>query len=561
MLRTHTYPRYEYRRPPELGGPSIRPRRMPVVIVGAGPVGLVAAIDLARRGQPVLLLDEDDTVSVGSRAVCYAKRTLEILDRLGVGDAVTTHGVPWHLGRTFFGEGEVFRFDLLPESDHRRPAMVNLQQYHFEEHLVHAAARTEGLDLRWKHRVAAVAVRDDHTLLTVETPDGYYQLAADWLIIADGARSGLRRMLGLEVEGRVFDDRFLIADVVMKAEFAAERWFWFDPPFHRGQSVLLHKQADDVWRIDFQLGRDADPELEKQPDRVVARVRSMLGPDRPFELEWVSVYTFQCRRMENFRHGRLLFVGDCAHQVSPFGARGANSGIQDVDNLVWKLDLVIRGKAPAVLLDSYDDERTFAADENILNSTRATEFITPKNAASLALRDATLSLAPTLPFARTLVNSGRLSVPAFLTRSELNMPDRDPFRGRMMPGAPADDAPVAGSRGEQWLLEALGGHFVAMVFISDLDTVSPAVAEAIAALAADEIPIDVVLVTDLPSKMKDARVLVDSKGVATRRYDARDGTTYVIRPDQHVCARYRRFEPSRIRRAVRRATAQAVGDV
>ena len=217
--------------------------------------------------------------------------------------------------------------------------------------------------------------------------------------------------MGLEWKGQVFRDRFLIADVHMKGEFPTERWFWFDPPFHPGQSVLLHRQADDVWRIDFQLGWDADPEEEKKPERVIPRIRAMLGDERPFELEWVSVYTFQCRRLDRFVHGRVIFAGDAAHQVSPFGARGANSGFQDTDNLCWKLARVLRGQSPASLLDSYDRERVEAADENILNSTRATDFITPKSNVSRVFRDAVLDLSRRHPFARRLVNSGRLSLP------------------------------------------------------------------------------------------------------------------------------------------------------
>src|SRR5215471_5168289 len=139
--------------------------------------------------------------------------------------------------------------------------------------------------------------------------------------------------MGLESKGRTFRDRFLIADVKMKADFPTERWFWFDPPFHPGQSVLLHRQPDNIWRIDFQLGWDADPVVERQPERVIPRVKALLGEQIEFELEWCSVYTFSCLRMETFRRGRVLFAGDSAHGVSPFGARGANSGVQDAENL------------------------------------------------------------------------------------------------------------------------------------------------------------------------------------------------------------------------------------
>ena len=328
-----------------------------MVVVGAGPVGLAAAIDLAQRGVPVVVLDDDDTVSVGSRAICYAKRALEILDRLGCGDPVVDKGVRWNVGKVFHHDELVYSFDLLPETGHRRPAFVNLQQYWLEQYLVERAQALPAIDLRWKNRVTAVAAAADGVTVTVDTPDGAYTLACDWLVACDGARSPVRTMLGLESEGQVFRDRFLIADIHMQSGFPPERWFWFDPPFHPNQSVLLHRQADDVWRIDFQLGWDADPEEERKPEKILPRLVAMLGPDARFDIEWASVYTFQCRRMAKFRHGRVLFAGDAAHLVSPFGARGANSGFQDADNLCWKLALVLAGKAPERLLDSYDVER------------------------------------------------------------------------------------------------------------------------------------------------------------------------------------------------------------
>ena len=565
MLSTYTYPRYAYRRPAELDEPGRRHRHA-VVVVGAGPEGLAAAIDLAQQGLRVVLLDDDDTVSVGSRGLCYAKRTLEILDRLGCGDAVVGKGVTWNVGRTFHRAAEVFNFNLLPEPDHRRPGMVNLQQYYLEQYLVERALALPGIDLRWKNKVTSVLPKGDGAVLTVETADGSYTLHADWLVVADGARSPVRRMLGLDMEGKVFQDRFLIADVVMKQplfdEGKAERWFWFDPPFHPGQSVLLHREADDVWRIDFQLGWDADPEAEKQPGRVIPRIRQMLGPEREFELEWVSVYTFQCRRMQSFRHGRVLFAGDCAHQVSPFGARGANSGIQDADNLGWKLKLVVEGLAPDQLLDSYSEERVAAADENLMNSTRSTDFITPKSQVSRDFRNAVLTLARDHAFARALVNSGRLSVPAHLLQSPLNTPDGDAFEGLMHPGAPLADAPVLHQGRDDWLLQHAGGRFVLLLFVPSVDALDDAARVAIAALARARIPVGIPVHTLLLSEREGtapvgATLLVDNRQRARERLDGRPGTAYLLRPDQHVAARWRRLDLAAVQSALARATCNA----
>jgi len=554
MLKSYTYPKFAFRRPPELNGGRIA--RVPLVVVGAGPVGLAAAIDARLHGLPVLLLDDDDTVSLGSRGLCYAKRALEILDRLGAGDPVVAKGVNWSVGRTFFGEAEVFRFDLLPESGHKRPGMVNLQQYYLEEYLVRRCEQV-GVDLRWRSKVTAVTPRDEGVTLRVQTPEGDYLLDAAWVIVADGARSPVRNLLGLDIEGKVFRDRFLIADVVMKAQFPAERWFWFDPPFHRNQSVLLHREADDVWRIDFQLGWDADPEEEKKPEKVIPRIRAMLGDGRDFELEWVSVYTFQCRRMSRFNHGRVLFAGDAAHQVSPFGARGANSGIQDADNLVWKLALVIRGLAPARLLDTYSDERVFAADENIMNSTRSTDFITPKSSVSKTFRNAVLQLAGRHPFARKLVNSGRLSVPSIYDTSPLNTADDAEWAGMMGPGAPMDDAPVQAGGTDGWLLDRVGNRFQLLMFTQDPSRVDMA---ALRALSAGPIGVAPLLVTPAGAAAgmaAGADTVADAEGLFARRYDARDGSIWLVRPDQHICARWRSFDPSRVRAALARATCNA----
>ena len=505
----------------------------PVVIIGGGPVGMAAALDLGLQGIATLVLDDHEGVGEGSRAICFAKRTLEICDRLGCGEPMVEKGVVWNLGKVFHGENRVFDFNLLPEDGHRRPAFINLQQPYFERFLVERirAAQAAGapIEIRGKNRVENLDVRDDGAGLTIATPDGPYAITADWVLACDGAGSPTRKALDLGFEGKVFQDSFLIADVRMTADFPTERWFWFDPPFRdAGASALLHKQPDDVWRIDFQIGWDVDRKTELQEDRIRARIDAMLGEGVEYELVWTSIYTFQCRRMTSFRQGRVLFVGDSAHQVSPFGARGCNGGVQDSDNIAWKLAAVLKGEAPESLIDSYDVERGLAADENIRNSTRSTDFITPKSDQSRIFRDAVLRLSRNHDFARPFVNSGRLSQPAVYDGSALNTPDGLPQAPMITrPGAPAPDAPF----GDGFLLDQLGSRFCLLVI-------------------GDEVPAG----TDLPV----LQVAAPNAALAARYLGDAPSAVYLLRPDQHVAARWRTATAVQIAAAHMRALGKDV---
>ena len=501
-------------------------------MVGAGPVGLTAAIDLALHDVPVVVLDDNDKVSFGSRAICFAKRPLEIFDRLGCGDRLVEKGVQWRLGQVFFREREVYGFDLLPEAGHKRPAFINLQQYHLEHRLVERLRQlqAQGRPSKFAASIASPGSRRAPTACACrsDTPDGPYALEADWLIACDGAGSPIRALMGLDFVGRVFEDNFLIADVVMDAGFPTERWFWFDPPFNPGQSALLHKQPDGVWRIDLQLGWDIDREREKAPERVIPRLKAMLGEAVKFELDWVSIYTFQCRRMAKFRHGRVVFAGDS--RASGVAVRRARRQFRlsgrrqsDLEASAWQS----RGLAPESLIDSYDAERVPAADENIRHSTRATDFITPKSAASRAFRDAALDLSARFPFARPLVNSGRLSTPSVYDGSPLNGADDPALPRATRPGAPAVDAPL----GDGWLLDRLGGRFQLMCLGVDIP---------------GDLQVDGVTVQALP---------LHEPGEALRRRYLGDAgqAVYLMRPDQHVAARWTAYDETQVRAALRRA--------
>lgn len=537
---SYQYQRHAWRPCPEARGERVRHQ---VIIVGGGPVGLTTALELAAYGIRSVVLEDGDTVCEGSRGLCWSKRTLEIFDRHGVAERIREKGYTWHTGRLFHGDREIYHFDLQTVAGEKFPAFVNLQQYYTEQFLVEAVARQPLIDHRWQSRVTDVQLTNDGVVVEVETPkNGTYRTEADWLVAADGTRSVARRALGLRFDGNAFEDCFLIADITVHAPLPnADRRFWFHPTFHAGDTALCHKQGDGMWRVDFQLGTNIDREAEMDPARVIARAQKMLGP-HPMTVEWVSIYTFQARRLERFRHGRVLFAGDAAHQVSPFGARGGNSGIQDAENLAWKLAYVIQGKAPDRLLDSYDAERGEAAEENILLTSRSTRFLTPKTPAERVFRDAVLGLAGEHPFARTLVNSGRLSTATVHRRSPLNGPGRG--AAGIPVGGPCPNLSLS-EQGGKHLLDQLGRRFQLLCFAgrsgvpAGLDTLQD---------------IEPIVVTRGRSEAAHgAHTLEDTSGRLHEVFAADDGCCYLLRPDQHVAAAWDRFDPAAIKAAHRRA--------
>ena len=507
----------------------------PVVVVGAGPVGLSFAIDLAQRGHPVVLLDDADRIGEGSRAICFSKRSLEYWDRLGVGQRMVDKGVVWSVGKIFHGAALLYQFNLLPEQGHKRPAFINLQQFYAEAYLVDRVRELPAIDLRWRNKVTGLEQRNDTVVLTIDTPDGRYRMRASHVIACDGARSSLRQMVGAEFSGKVFEDQFLIADVKMTAEFPTERWFWFDPPFHAGRSALLHRQPDDIWRIDLQLHPDADPAVEKRPENVRPRIARMLGHDN-FDFEWISLYKFQCRRMDKFIHGRVIFAGDAAHQVSPFGARGANSGLEDAENLAWKLDRVLRKLSPEALLESYHAERSAAADENIRKSTRSTDFMAPVSRQEARLRKAVLSLAKETEFGKRMINGGRLSVPS-IYESPLSTADGEAWRGGPRPGTSMPDAPIAPHAGDSMFLTdafiGAGKRFTLLAF-SNGAAIDPPEGVGVIRIGGND-------------------GFSDTAGLVGARYDAEPGTAYLLRPDGYVAARFRHPTRSALDAALARA--------
>ncbi|SIT40590.1 putative aromatic ring monooxygenase [Paraburkholderia ribeironis] len=508
------------------------PIQRAVVIVGGGLVGLTMALDLSCRGIPALVLDDDNTVSVGGRAICHAHKTLQVWDRLGCLEPVLANGVCWSQGKIFHAEELITEFSVGTTGADGLPPFINLQQYYVEEALINAIAQHDDIDLRWNSKARLLKVDADHVLIEVEGPHSTYQVTTDWLIAADGARSAIRTELGLECEGIRFEDRFLNTSVRLPPGRTAERLFWFDHPSHPGGTILMHQQADNLWRIDFEL-RDDEVDVATNIADAAVRITGLVGDTEDIEVEWTSQYAVQSKTMSDYRHGRIIFIGDSAHQVSPYGARGGNSGVPDTENLGWKLKRVLTGKAPEKILDSYSDERVAAARENVTRSSQSTEFITPHSFGSHLLRQAVLLMAKEQPLARLAVNTGRLSEPMLYADSPLNTPDEDHWpEGAPMPGAIVPAVRIDTPLGSEGLYKQFNDDFV------------------VVRVSAQPAPI---WLQDMEAR-GDIRLLdCDPGSDLAAVLGAGEGAMVLVRPDMHICARWQAPRQGKLENALLRA--------
>jgi 3-(3-hydroxy-phenyl)propionate hydroxylase len=410
----YVLPEYEFVAPPELK--TGRAARHPIVICGGGLTGLTLACSLARFGVKAVLLDEDNTVGVkgaSSRGICYTQRSLEIFERLGVYERIAAKGIQWSVGRTFAGDDEVYSFDLRQQSHYNlssQPPFINIQQFYIEAYLVDRIRELGHVDLRWSSRVTAFKQHDEVATLRVATPQGEYTIEAEHVIDATGSHTPFREWVGASVTAKKGDDRWCIADVRFSKHPPVERHTWIEAPFNENRAVWQHLMGDNVWRIDYQMAPDADPRLVSREDVVRERLKKQFGADCELEIVWVGPYAYKSECVDQMRHGRVFFMGDAAKVVSPFGARGGNTGVADAENLAWKLAAVVKGHAAPSLLDTYQDERHEAARQNVLVTNRTARFLRPAPGIEKLFRDAALSLAKQHVFARQFVNTGRMAI-------------------------------------------------------------------------------------------------------------------------------------------------------
>ena len=533
-------------------------QRHPVVIVGGGIAGLTSALALAANGVRSVVLEADDTVCIGSRAICLSRRSLEILARLGALEPFLSTGLPWMGGRSFYGNAEVLRFSMPNDENQRLPPMINIQQYYIEQFLLDAVERTGLVDIRWQARAKAILPSPDRVRVEVEMPSGAYALDAEWVLGCDGARSLVRQATGLVLEGTSYEGRYVIVDVALRSDRPTERLAWFDPPSNPGSTILMHRQPGDVWRIDYQLRDDEDPDRAVLPENVIPRVAShlrMIGERDDWAPIWISLYKANALTLKTYRMGRLLLVGDAAHLVPIFGVRGANSAFEDADNLAWKLALVIRGVAAHGLLDSYSLERVHAARENLDQGMRSTEFMSPPSFGFRVMRTAVLGLAVDDVFVRPLINPRQTRAIEY-PDSSLNGPSVGVFEHGPAPGSVALECPVTSSGAQcrtpvASLTELVPPRFTALCFTqsgelaADWQTLSLELERRGVSFTT------VAIARERPAHYAHATAW-DHTGRAFPLYGAKSGTVYLLRPDGYVAARWQQVSPDEVHQAVER---------
>jgi 3-(3-hydroxy-phenyl)propionate hydroxylase len=540
------YPRFRARHVPELDGVAAR---HPVVIVGAGPIGMTAALVLARYGVRSVLLDRKDTFNDGSRAICIARPSMHILERIGAVAPFLKKALGWRFGRSYYRGQEIFRLEMPHPPGEKYLPMYNLQQQYIEQFLHDAVSGCDLIDMRWQSDFAGLDCRADGVSLNVSSPAGDYRLDADYVLAADGARSPIRSMLGLRLKGENYEGKYVIADIRMDHDFPTERRAFFEPSGNPGGTVLIHKQPDDIWRVDYQLREGESEEEALREENIRARVSAILediGHNKPWELEWWSIYSANTLCLDEYRHGRVFFVGDSAHIVPIFGVRGLNNGLADADNIGWKLGLVLKAGADQALLDSYSPERRGATIDVFANAMKSTRFMTPPTRGWQLAREAALSLSPNHDFPRELANPRQMQPYTYSESPLTPYPGREAdFASGPTSGSASPNAKLADGT---HLLDYVGDRMTAILFCGgSVDAEARLVLDQLGKLDTGFVSLRILC----PGTAPGSSAIPDRNGEITRLFAAQPGTLYLLRPDLHIAGRWKAVVADEILRTAR----------
>jgi len=530
-----------------------------VVIVGAGPAGMVTALELARHGVSSVLLSAELQFSQGSRAIVFTRRSMEILQQVGVAHRVTENGLPWRCGNSIYRGQKVFRMETPHDPDDRFFPMINIQQQYLEEYLHNACAANELIDVRWGNKLVKAENIEGGVKTEIDTPEGPYTLETEWLVAADGGRSEIRSSMNLKLEGASFESIFVIADIRIDLPYPTERLAFFDPDWNRGNTILMHREPHGIWRVDYQLSPGETPEEALRPESLKERIDAqlkMIGFEgTPWEMDWNSVYSARTLTLPEYVHKRIVFTGDAAHLLPIFGVRGANTAFQDAQSLGWHLAFVIKGLAPEQLMQNHSTERVGAAREIITEAGKSTRFMAPPSRGFRLLRDAVLSLSLTQEFVRPLYH-WRTSRPHEYSSSGLNSPhdDNAQFTGGPALGAPPQNVLL---QADNYLLDHLGGGFD-LVYMADAQGIPSEIAQAVARIQQQGIPLKLTAISAQATPLAGAhQTLQDPQQRFADRYAVKAGGAYLFRPDQHICARWQQLDAARLLQSLQVACMQS----
>ncbi len=511
-----------------------------VTVVGAGPIGMCTALLLAKQGVNVILLSAEQQLSEGSRALVYTKRSMEILQAAGAAERIMRRALPWTHGNSIYKGQVAFRM-ASPTHEHDQFAPLNnLQQNWLESYLLDTIQEHENIEVRWGNKVVDHEQHDDAVTLTIQTPEGEYQHRTSWVVAADGGRSPIRERMKLRMQGASYEGRFVIADIRIKLDYPTERLAFFSPDWNPGNTILMHREPDDIWRFDYQLDADISSEAALQPENLHKAVNDqlkMIGQDHlEWEMDWSTVYSARALTLDQYVHHRVMFVGDAAHLLPIFGVRGANTGFQDAQDLAWKLSAVVKKWAPQKLLESYTFDRVGAVREIIAEAGKSTRFMAPPTDGFRLLRNAVLSLSLEHEFVRPLYH-WRTSRPHAYTHSPLNSQYDDNSQmnewtenGALIPN-------VKDAQGE-FLYDVISGKFSILV-LTEKGQITAGLLTEVTQLKTQGIPVQLVAlaIDGEEASCADLTFKINHE-IAQQRFYADAGAIYLVRPGHHINGRW-----------------------